>query len=461
MQRSAARIAELQNTLKVALSNGDLHATRPSDMTDEAVRAQNQKVLGDLDGYRAQHIEAIERLRAMSGPEAEWSAVTRSEARLGRVLEAASSSDRPLVGGPGEPAARSMAGRMELNLAVAEAREGDRLALSPSAAAQVQKVLVDDLPTMGAMPKGGYDLSVSRPTSYAPVSQRGFMSMDMLVSEGLTVQRAAVGATVAVAAVDAFSTAHAVARDYNRDNATAAEAKVMDFGSRTGGGVVGAALGYEAGTMALGPGYGTAIGGVAGYFAGDTYAQWRHREAIYAQDDAQGRTWRMDPEKPEQGWQRTTSERAPGPMSRVESVTVQADAALTHQLNAKATTTSLEMALGELSPGANPHRLSRSPGDATSIPDTPWNRDARTGDWTRVVNRLEDNGTDFGRTVHARTETANPERAAQLDAQSQRIIEANAARSAPVPLPGGASRQRLGGRWPTVDGHHQCALAHR
>jgi hypothetical protein len=251
-------------------------------------------------------------------------------------------------------------------------------------------------------------------------------------STGPVLARGAVAVGVVVAAADAYGTAKAVERDLNHQNPTAADAKLIDFSARTGVGVAGASAGFAVGSAIGTPVIGGVIGGGLGYVGGDAYAQWRHREAIYTQDDAQGRTWRLDPDKPEQGWQRTTSERAPGPMNRVESVTVQADAALTNQLNAKATTTSLEMALGDLSPGANPHRLSRSPGDATSIPDTPWNRDPRTGDWTRAINRVEDNGTDLGRTVHVRTETASPERAAQLEAQSQRIIEANAAMSAPV-----------------------------
>jgi predicted ABC-type ATPase len=249
--------------------------------------------------------------------------------------------------------------------------------------------------------------------------------------------RGAIAVGVVVATVDAYSTGRDVARAYSQDNPTAAEAKLFDFSARTGGGVAGAGLGFAAGSALGTPVIGGVIGGGLGYVGGNAVAEWRHREAIYTQRDERGREWRMDPERPEQGWQHVENRRT-GAMQSTERIVHPADAALTSELNFKASTVSLERALGDARARADPYRLPRSAGDAPSVPDTPWVLDPANGQWTRQRYALQDDGTDLGKQVKvgdgadSGPDRATPERAAQLDAQSRQIIEANAAMSAPV-----------------------------
>ncbi len=264
---------------------------------------------------------------------------------------------------------------------------------------------------------------------------QGFRATQGVAGPGLA--RGAVAVGVVVATVDAYSTGRDVARAYSQDNPTAAEAKLFDFSARTGGGVAGAGLGFAAGSALGTPLIGGVIGGGLGYVGGNAVAEWRHREAIYTQRDERGREWRMDPERPEQGWQHVENRRT-GAMQSTERIVHPADAALTSELNFKASTVSLERALGDARAGADPYRLPRSAGDAPSVPDTPWVLNPTSGQWTRQRYALQDDGTDLGKQVKVGAgadsgpDRATPERAAQLDAQSRQIIEANAAMSAPV-----------------------------
>ncbi|MFA0923613.1 AHH domain-containing protein, partial [Xanthomonas fragariae] len=106
LKRVAEHINELQDTLKVALINGDVYATTPDRLTKEEANAQNRKTFSDIEHYRVTHAEQLKALRSMGAVESEWAAITHSEHRITAVIGAAQNTSSNLVAAPGEPATR-------------------------------------------------------------------------------------------------------------------------------------------------------------------------------------------------------------------------------------------------------------------------------------------------------------------------------------------------------------------
>jgi hypothetical protein len=218
-------------------------------------------------------------------------------------------------------------------------------------------------------------------------------------------------------------------------NDTAADSHLIHFGTRTVGGVTGAGLGLAAGAAAgvqTGPGllFTGAIGSAVGAFAGEKLAdEWDERR-IYRQTDREGRTWTFDPDRPGLGWHREAAidDRDDG-LDNARAGIVRAAPALADELDYKATAVSLELKLGAPSVPRDPFAQPAADGDTPSSRPSPWVRDADTGQWTRVVY-----GPFVERGMTPRhTETATPERAAELDRQAAAIVLENA-RLAPAAL---------------------------
>ncbi|MCC4589500.1 hypothetical protein LL962_20830, partial [Xanthomonas sp. NCPPB 1067] len=148
LKRVAAKVHDLQDTLKVALINGDMFATTPDRLTKAEANAQNRSTFSEYDQYRTAHADQLKTLRSMSNVEAEWAAITHSEQRIAKVIGDARTTGKNLVGVPGERDAviREIAGREELRMAIAHAEDAGRIRLSESNAALVKQVL-DDTPT--------------------------------------------------------------------------------------------------------------------------------------------------------------------------------------------------------------------------------------------------------------------------------------------------------------------------
>ncbi|MFA0925096.1 AHH domain-containing protein, partial [Xanthomonas fragariae] len=106
LKRISVQVAELQDTLKVALINGDVYATTPDRLTKEEANAQNRKTFSDIEQYRVTHAEQLKALRSMDAVESEWAAITHSEHRITAVIGAAQNTSSNLVAAPGEPATR-------------------------------------------------------------------------------------------------------------------------------------------------------------------------------------------------------------------------------------------------------------------------------------------------------------------------------------------------------------------
>ncbi|MCW4454505.1 hypothetical protein OK348_06820 [Flavobacterium sp. MXW15] len=225
------------------------------------------------------------------------------------------------------------------------------------------------------------------------------------------------GAAVVATGVEVANTAHDYGRLRSQGNLTAAQAAVGRSAS-TG---AGAWLGFEAGLAAgspLGPGALAvgAVGAVVGGVAGDKLADKVEHHRIYTQRGSDGNTWQADPAHPGQGWTRTLPPLPDYPQGQ----RLTASPELADELNYKAVSKATELALASAR-ARDPFRLPASRDDAHSAYGGDWIHNPHDNSWQRQINR------DKPGLGHP--ESASPERAAQLDAQSRQITADNAAHS--------------------------------
>ena len=190
--------------------------------------------------------------------------------------------------------------------------------------------------------------------------------------------------------------------------------------------------GAETGPLDLLIGTAGAVGGaVVGSKVVDAYDQ----HSIYNQTDAQGITWRLDPNQPERSWTREVATGAPAPRAAVYGMdglsgqaarTVTADPALADWLTFQASSKSTELSLAHAPAPRDPYHQSASEHDTRSVGQAaPWIRDAQTHTWSRHVT---DQHLEHGLT-RSHEETASRARAAQLDQAAEQTIAANLAQS--------------------------------
>lgn len=243
---------------------------------------------------------------------------------------------------------------------------------------------------------------------------------------------AAGGIGVALTAADAAESGQRATSLYDMGNATGAQSELIHFTARNVGAWGGAALGAGVGAAVSspsGPGaiIGGIVGGAVGLVGGQQLADVLDHRKIYLQKDEQGETWSFDPEAPARGWRRVETVDTLAPSGRPVEQRQQAVATgeLDAQLDRKAATVSLELMLARPPVPRDPYTLPAAPGDASSIPASPWRRDPDSGQWKRHVYEWQDDGSDLGRQVLRETAVADPARAAQLEAQSQHILRDN------------------------------------
>lgn len=234
LSRIAGKLEGIQDTLKIAMVNGDAFPTTPDRLTKEQTNAANRAVYRNIDAYSETHVDQIASLRRMGSVESEWMAVTHNEQRVAFVIDAAQVEGRHLVAGPDELPAREVAGRMEMRMAVAQAEESNRLVLSDETSKRVKQVLVDDLPEIGPAKGGIYDLATHPPKAYLPLSQRGGISPELLFGNP-TANSALRAAGLFASAADAVTTAQRVADLYGQDNALGVQSEAARFAGRNVG----------------------------------------------------------------------------------------------------------------------------------------------------------------------------------------------------------------------------------
>lgn len=249
------------------------------------------------------------------------------------------------------------------------------------------------------------------------------------------VRGAVVGGTAATA-FEAATEGAKVADLYARDNPTGAEAALLDFGARSVGGWTGAAVGAKAGTLVgIESGPGAIVTGIIGAGLGawgaSEVVDWIEKYRINNQTDSAGRVWTFDPEHPSKGW--THSERAiVGTVGTVAdrpiygaTTQLTADAALTQELNYKASSRAVELRLSAPDLPIDPYRIDSDATDTPSLLPRSWERNPDSGEWRReVVHQVYEHGIKS-----TTVEVADATKAAQLDETAHGIMAFNAARS--------------------------------
>ncbi|MCC8536328.1 AHH domain-containing protein, partial [Xanthomonas codiaei] len=253
LQRVTGQVHDLQDTLKVALINGDIFTTRPDHLSKAEARAHNYKALADFDHYRVTHADQLKALRSMGYVEAEWAAITHSEQRIAKVIDAAHSSGRNLVAAPYEPIAREIAGREEFRLAIAHAEAAGRVHVSESTTVLVRKVL-DDMPaTLGSASRTIANAADAAAPLYTPLSQRGFATAELLAGD-LSAGQALRTAGLLATAADAVASGQRATHLLGQDNPLAAQSELAHFAGRNiGGWAGGTTAAYALGSSGAGP----------------------------------------------------------------------------------------------------------------------------------------------------------------------------------------------------------------
>ncbi|KKY05707.1 hypothetical protein, partial [Xanthomonas phaseoli] len=426
MKRVAAQVHDLQDTLKVALINGDMFATTPDRLTKAEANAQNRSTLSEYEQYLTTHADQLKTLRSMSAVESEWFAITRSEQGIAKVIDAARTTGKNLVGVPGEPdaVAREIAGREEFRMAIAHAEDAGRVRLSESNAALVQQVL-DDMPANigGAARSIGQSAGAVSHPSYTPLSQRGFTTAELLAGD-LSAGQALRTAGLLATAADTVMTGRRATQLLGQDNPLAAQSELAHFAGRNvGGWAGGTATAYALGSSGAGP---MVLVAADAYFmtaAGEKAADLLDNRAIYTQTDRDGTQWSFNGT----AWARagkadTTADGVDNPTATPIVASYQKAC----ELNYQATNAAAALALKDAPTPQDPYRQPANATDRPSLSPAAWKRDPADGQWHRLVKTEVSGANDRGSYVQ---ETALPPRAAELDAQAQDTIARNIANS--------------------------------
>jgi uncharacterized membrane protein len=239
-----------------------------------------------------------------------------------------------------------------------------------------------------------------------------------------------------------ISTTREAIHQLDQGNVTGAQSQVMHFGASVAGGALsGAAAGavYGAATGSwTGPGAVVTglVGGFVGAVAGDKIMDAADRARIYNQRGSDGNLWHYDEKHPKHGWSRTEQVRALDAQGRpkvalgmpvVQTQTTTADARLADELNYKASSVAVELALAHPPALKDPFRQAPESIGETVRPGIgagqPWLRDPQSHAWTRQIIEPATPMT-HGMPVK-RTVTATPEQTQQLERAAQATIADN------------------------------------
>ncbi|WP_313458946.1 XVIPCD domain-containing protein [Stenotrophomonas sp.] len=422
LQRLATKVETLTETMRAGIINGDLVTNTPEGMTPAEANAKVRTFFADLDGYERTHAAQIAEQKTLNPAELRWRGVTQSEANVKLALDA--------IDQPGNSTlSERWGGRASLATAIEEANQGGRLPLTEPTALRVRTALNPEMPLTIARPA---------PTPTAPelAGTAGRTGAAEGAAEAVATRGQITGARVlgvagvAALAVDFAITGHRVAELRSEGNDAGAMSAGTHFVGRTVGGFGGGFLlgaGYGALTGSwTGPGAVVTglVGGVAGGFAGEYWAQYQDKKAVYTQVDRSGNEWSRDPEDANGNWSRSV--RTPQPDGSYRDTTVVAGGRLVDELNYKAANDSYSLGMANLPKPQNPFKLDAS-GDNTP-PREPFEtsrhyvRNPQNGEWNLSIHETIDGRIPIDRAV-----AVSPEKAGQLELESQRIIAQNAA----------------------------------
>ncbi|MBT2745318.1 MULTISPECIES: hypothetical protein [unclassified Lysobacter] len=269
------------------------------------------------------------------------------------------------------------------------------------------------------------------------------------VARGLrpgTVMKGAAVVGAAALAYDFVTTGHQVMKLESQGNTTGAESARTHFIGRNvggiGGGIAGGFLagagyglvaGSETGPGALVTGaIGGIAGGIGGAVWGEKWAQQKDIDRVFTQKDRDGNEWSRDPKDEKATWTRvaqteqvkaSTTVGADNAAATYSKVRYVAGDVLANELNYKSANASYELGLSNARKPQDPYSIPPGKTDTPSLGGGDWTRDAQSHAWKReVVTDYLEHGIKV-----SHTETANPQRAAELDQSAKLIVAENAA----------------------------------
>ncbi|WP_029220034.1 hypothetical protein [Xanthomonas cassavae] len=399
--------------------NNDLLTNTPLGMTAEQANQFNKNFFDKLPAYQQTHAPQIDEAIKLTGPEARWPVVLKSEPNLIHSLHAIDQPGFKTVKGD------AAIGRQVLGESVEQAQAGGRLTLSAQGTDQVSQAFSSNAAVQSprTVPRASSSAASDLDSMVAPRSQRGFATAELLVGE-LSAGQALRSAGLLASAADAVASGQRSIRFLGQDNPLAAQSELAHFAGRNAGGWAGGtAAAYALGSSGAGP---MVLIAADAYFmsaAGEKAAALLDNRAIYHQTDRDGIAWSFDG----RAWARdgmadTTSDGIDNPAS----MPIVASYAKSRELNYQATNATAALALKDAPAPIDPYRQPANAGDRPSLSAADWRRDPADGQWHRLVKTEISGANDRG---SYEQETALPPRAAELDAQAQATVAHNIANS--------------------------------
>lgn len=399
MQRVAAQVNGLRDTMTIGLVNGDLYTNAPLGMDSDAIRPRTQAFFGNVDRYAQVHSSQYGALTGMRPDERMHLLVTRTESRIVALLDVHDQFGTKLTKGSDLELQRN-----SLSAAISDAQQSGRIVMSEPGILKVERVLGEE---------AAYRIR-------APRLQQGGITMDLLLGEASTSQLIRSGGLLASGA-DAVITARRTSQLLEEGNGTAALSELTHALARNGGGWVGGmATASVIGTSSFVPAAIVAGDALLMSKAFDKGADLLDNRAVYRQTDKADVTWQFDG----RNWQRqAVMDSAGDGLGNPAERSVGASYEKARELGAYAHVKAVELALGKAPPPQDPFSIPAKDGEGR-LDNPNWHRDAQTEQWTRQVKIGLSGANDRG--VYE-TQTASPERANELNREAVQRIENNIA----------------------------------
>ncbi len=399
MQRVAAQVNGLRDTMTIGLVNGDLYTNAPLGMDSDAIRPRTRAFFGNVDRYAQVHSSQYGALTGMRPDERMHLLVTRTESRIVALLDVHDQFGTKLTKGSDLELQRN-----SLSAAISDAQQSGRIVMSEPGILKVERVLGEE---------AAYRIR-------APRLQQGGITMDLLLGEASTSQLIRSGGLLASGA-DAVVTARRTSQLLEEGNGTAAQSELTHALARNGGGWVGGiATASVIGTSSFVPAAIVAGDALLMSKAFDKGADLLDNRAVYRQTDKADVTWQFNG----LNWQRqAVMDSAGDGLGNPAERSVGASYEKARELGAYAHVKAVELALGKAPPPQDPFSIPAKDGEGR-LDNPNWHRDAQTEQWTRQVKVGVSGANDRG--VYE-TQAASPERANELNREAVQRIENNIA----------------------------------
>ncbi|KMM74813.1 hypothetical protein ACP93_14630, partial [Xanthomonas sp. NCPPB 1128] len=400
--------------------NNDLLTNTPIGMTAEQANQFNKDFFKKFATYQQTHALQIDEALKLTGAEARWPAVLKSESNLITSIHAVDQPGFKTVKG------NAALGRQLLGDSVEQAQSGGRLTLSAPASARVTQAFNSNAAAPHSVPSAApvsASIAAESDSLTAPRSVRGFATAELLAGNHSAGQLLR-GAGLLASAADTAITARRAGELYSQDNPLAAQSELTHFAGRNvGGWAGGGTAAYALGASGAGP---MVLVAADAYFmskAGEKLADLYDNRQIYQQSDRDGTHWSFNG----YAWSRQgkvdgTNDGVSNPVPT--SIVASYDKA--RELNYLATNAAAALALKDAPKPEDPCILPANDSDRPSLSPANWKRDPTDGQWHRLA-KIGVSGEN-NRGIYSE-ETALPPRVAELEAEVAAIVARNLANS--------------------------------